>query len=659
MNQYKAQFNQKRELKIMKGSDEMKFELSEYIPTKEEREVIGMVRDDFTDAYVSMYKPRREFNDISLVNRIDRDQMAWNTYQVNDGDGYEEDISDAWRSRALRPIIRNKCISIAAHATAQLIFPKVFAYNHQSEEQKDGAQVMRDLIEWSADQSNYTQTSLFSTISALVNPVSYTYTEYSEVYKRIKSVKDENGDWVWEEVLDEDRSGFKDIVVPPNQIFIENFYEYNIQNQGFIIWRRIQSYNLLKQRYGHLGNFKYVKKGVRVFYNDANNTFYDVYDNEIEDRLGEELLYWNKAKDVFLKIVNGVLLCEYDNPNPRIDKLYPFAKTGYELIDEGKFFYYKSLAFKLKQDADIINTLYPMIIDGTYLSIMPPVINSGDAIIDNSVMIPGAMTSLGEGNDPKPIQVQSNLNAGMGTLQEVERSVSESTEIPVGEQVQQSKTAYADALREKEKQTTLGLFIQMRADWVNQYNKLRMGDIIQYLTIAEVDKIVDNAPLVYKTFLLPERQTDQGKKTRKIDFDGEMKTEMTDKEYRKESYRLLEDGGEDTEIYKVNPMFFRNLKFIGKATSDVMNPISEELERAYGLEEYDRAIANPYTDHEKITRDLLLGAYPKTKANPDEYMREESLEGQDIMDVIGSKKEGLVTPSQTALKERPPAQVGV
>lgn len=666
MNQYTTQYNEKGELKIMKGDQEMKFVPSLYMPTEEERKVIGMVRDDFTDSYVSMYKPRREFNDISLINRIDRDQMAWNTYQVNDGDGYEEDISDSWKSRAMRPIIRNKSVSIAAHATARLIFPKVFAYNEQSDEQRDAAQVMRDLIEWSADQSNYQQTALFAIISALVNPIAYTYTEYCEVYKRIKSEKDENGKWQWEEVLDEERSGFKDVIVPPDQLFIENFYEYNIQNQGFLIWRRVQSYDLMAQRYGHLENFKYVQKGVRVFYNDANDTFYDIYDDEIEDRLCEEILYWKKP-DLFLKIVNGVLLCEHDNPNPRKDKLYPFAKTGYELIDEGKFFYYKSLAFKLKQDADILNTLYPMFIDGTYLSLMPPIINSGDANIDNSVIVPGVMTSLGEGNNPTPIQIKSDLNAGLVGLREVERGIDDSSQSELKTPTEKGvPTAYEMALRERERQTRLGLFIDMIGDWVNQYNKLRMGDIIQYLTIAEVDKILDNAPLVYKNFLLPERQTDAGKKTRKIDFDAEIPEKMTDKEYLKESYKLLDEGGEDVEIYKVNPILFRNLKYQLKVSPDVMNPISEELERAYGIEGFDRAIlaakAGVRVDLEKSYKDFILHYNPQSRNNPDEYiLEEEAVNQENILDVLGTKKvgDGMTSPSERALKATPPVSVGV
>src|SRR5207237_570376 len=97
------------------------------------------------------------------------DQMAFNTYQPNNGEAASADFINGWRSQAIRPVVRNKCISIAAHATAQLIFPKVFSYNGQSEVQEDAARVMRDLIEWSADQSRYPETSLNAVLSALFN----------------------------------------------------------------------------------------------------------------------------------------------------------------------------------------------------------------------------------------------------------------------------------------------------------------------------------------------------------------------------------------------------------------------------------------------------------------------------------------------------------
>ncbi len=63
---------------------------------------------------------------------------------------------------------------------------------------------------------------------------------------------------------------------------------------------------------------------------------------------------------------------------------------------------------------------------------------------------------------------------------------------------------------------------------------------------------------------------------------------------------------------------------------DVMNPMSEELERAFKLEEYDRAIANPILDQEEVTKVFLLGAYPASKKDPQKFMSKNPQQGQQM-----------------------------
>jgi len=299
-------------------------------------------------------------------------------------------------------------MSIAAHATARLIFPKIFAYNKQSDEQKDAAQVMEDLMEWSGDVSNYPFVALMRVITALSSPASIGYTEYGEVTKVVKTEKGEDGKWTEKRVRDESYPCFMDEVVPVNQLYIQNLYEPDIQRQGYLIWRKVYSYSEAQiKNNGVYENFKYVRPGVQTVYDDANRTFYYVYDPNMRQEDVEEVTYWNKNLDIKIVMVNRVMLTEHDNPNPRQDKLYPFDKFGYEPINN-RFFYYKSLAFKLQHDAEIVNTLYQMVIDGTYLSIFKPMVNVGGEIIASDVIVPGAVTTLSDPNaDLRAINVGS------------------------------------------------------------------------------------------------------------------------------------------------------------------------------------------------------------------------------------------------------------
>ncbi len=608
-------------------------EMSTWTPTEAERDVRAMILKHFVLGNVTMYEPRVEFNDLSVTTRDQYDQMAFNTYQSNNGEAWEGDQLASWRSRAIRPVVRNKCISIAAHATARLIFPKVFAFNQNSEEDQDAARVMEDLMEWSADESNYAHTALMRVITALSSPASIGYTEYGEIYRNVKIEKGTDGKWVEKKVRDLAFPCFQDVVVPVDQLYIENFYEPDIQKQGFLIWRRVYSYSLAQTKYGDCDNFKHVTPGVQTIYDDANRNFYQVYDNNMRQEDVEEIVYWNRNLDLKIVLVNGVMMTASDNPNPRADKLYPFDKFGYEPINN-RCFYYKSLAFKLQHDADIVNTLYQMVVDGTYLSIFKPMVNVGGEIIASDVIVPGAVTTLSSPDaDLRAINVGSDLRSGLETLSVVEQSINESSQEPIQQGIQGAAgtTAYEISRLENNANTVLGLFLQMIAKHVKDFGKLRLGDIIQYLTIGDVMQIEKDPELVYKTFMVG---TTPSKNThRKILFDSNMKDSYSDDEYLNSSYELLQqehDKGGDMTIYQVNPALFRELSYKVSVSPDVLNPRSEDLERAYDLETYDRAIGNPVANQEEVFK-LLLSTNKKTKKQPEKYIMQQPM-GQPMME---------------------------
>jgi hypothetical protein len=177
-----------------------------------------------------------------------------------------------------------------------------------------------------------------------------------------------------------------------------------------------------------------------------------------------------------------------------------------------------------------------------------------------------------------------------------------------------------------------------------------MGDILQYLTIADVDAIEgkEETQLVYKTFLLPNKQSNGKTKTRRIQFDTTLPDEeQTPDQKLEHSYKVLrEQGGINSkqELCKVNPGLFRKLKFMCVLSPDVLNPRSEDLERAFMLDEYDRAIKNPILDQEQVTRDFLLAAYHKSKKDPDKYFNKSALS-----DPFGSMaKQAQGTPTKPA-----------
>ena len=76
---------------------------------------------------------------------------------------------------------------------------------------------------------------------------------------------------------------------------------------------------------------------------------------------------------------------------------------------------------------------------------------------------------------------------------------------------------------------------------------------------------------------------------------------------------------------------FREYKYKFAVDSDVLNPRSAELERAFNLETYDRAVANPTADQEKVFVDLLMASNPKTSRNPKDYvMKQQPMQPQQM-----------------------------
>jgi hypothetical protein len=601
---------------------------SMYSPTPEESLCITSILKDFQNGWQTMHLPRPEFNDLSLYQRHIVDMLAFNTYQENDGNPMMEDRLGGWKSNAVRPIIRNKCISIAAHTTARQLVPKIYAYNESNDEQADSARVMGYLVDWAREQAKYPFMALHRTIMSLYSPISWGYSEYTQVYRKVKDGKESDGTWKYKEVIDEDESGFQHLPVSTDQVYFANFYERDVQKQDFIIFRRVISFDKAKAKYSSNPNFKYVTPGVQVIFDDANRGFYNVYDPHMRDQDVEEVIRWRKSTDSKEIMVNGVLMTEAGAENPRADHQYPWDCFYYLPINE-RCIAGKSLVFAMQSDTTIVNTLYQLWIDGIILNQMPPVVTTGSDKVGIDVMVPGLNLAFSDENVKiNPIRVADGqaLQATQAGIVKVEASIAESSQDPIQQGQQPStrgaSTAYEISRIEQNAATVLGLTLKFMANsHVIPYGKLLLSDVLQYMTMADAEKITEQGGLLYKTFYVKEPGNTGGKN--KIQFDANMPETMTEDEKMDMSFMLLEvQGGMESEttLWKVNPILFREHNYSMAVDSDVLNPRSAELSRAFDLETYDRAINSPVADQEKLFTDLLMGSNPKTARDPKRYV---------------------------------------
>ncbi len=187
------------------------------------------------------------------------------------------------------------------------------------------------------------------------------------------------------------------------------------------------------------------------------------------------------------------------------------------------------------------------------------------------------------------------------------------------------QTAYEMAIREREASVEYKNFVDMIGKGVRDFGRLRLGDILQYMTVGQVKDLESDDPeLVYRTFVLHNQSTDKGMTKHKIiRFDGSM-GDMTDDEKLSASYDLLSEEdrmGNAVEICQANPELIRNMSYFVTVSDDVLQPLSKETEKQYKLEEYDRAIANPLLDQEVVAREFLLSAYPASQGHVDKFFK--------------------------------------
>ena len=628
-----------------------KHDPSAYMPPEDVRVFTQQIRDDYQIGDNIQNQQYAEFNDVNVLTKSEQNQKRFNSYVEPQSDNYEE----KWHANTTRPISRQRVIGMAAQMTAQIVYPQFFAQDSDDNQDQEAANLMRTMVKWNIENSDYEISHLFGVISALVNPCAYFSVDYVEATQSIK-VRLENGDITYKEILDEVLSGVKYGNIPVDEMLISNIYEYYHPKQRFRIRRRFIDYAEAKALFGDHDNFKFVTPGVKIFYNDDKGQFYQQYDEENQS-LVEHVNYQNRQGDVEVNFINGVYLGDGDvNDNmikhrryildntgePVSVPVYGEAKFGFEPLDAKRFYYYKSAVDKVGPEQDLLDRMWRMVLDGTALSVMPPVITSGGDMVDSSVILPGAVTSLEEETRVDALNVGNNLNSGYAAVQELERSINDSTQDPIrgGTATSGDRTAFEVSRIEENAKITASIFGRMIAEATVEVGQLLSDVVLQHQSVAQLDELLDsNGRMKFRQFILDDEDED-GRKIKKIvrfkeDLIGARMSE--DQKEKREKRLFAEAGGLESNIsiIEANPYKFASRSYKAIVKADQIFPRSMALEKAFDLEGYDRMINNPFTNPEAVTRDFLVKNY--AKGDVDKYMKKAQEAG--VQDILGGQQE--------------------
>jgi hypothetical protein len=577
--------------------------------TPEESKKVASILEKYREGLKTLNTPIRAYDERSIIEEAERNQKAFNTYMPP----RESDPDFDWMADTVRPITRNKIIAIATKMTAMVIYPSFRAQNKNDMQDKDTAEVMRLISRWVIEHSSYEMDYARTVINALTDPIAYMETGFFETM-RTKRWRDKDGNIQLEEVVDELMTGILYKTLKVNEILFAdiNLAPSQIQMQPWLIKRKITSYEDAKQRYGKNDNWGYVKGGTMVSYDSQSTSFYEEDTHHLKKNEVIIMTYYNRLACEEVVMINGILMTHHEEPMTREDGLYPFATLVFEEIQS--MFTGKSAVNKIAPDQNLIDSLYNMIFDAGAIALVPPMISYGETRFDAPVMIPGQVTHAGEDGRVEVLSGNSNISAGLQLTQNVEGSMSESTQSSRAMGVADSKemTAVEYAGLEQNSMQALGLFGRQLSHLVKQLGTLMQGDILQYLTMPEVEGLLSGGQKVkYKSLLANGNLQGSGPSDMN-------QIRFTDQFFGKDmvdefdvSMSLLEEEGlkGDVGIKLVDPVLFRKQKFTVFISEEELSKENKRMEKALKLEAYDRAINNPTLDQNEITKEFLLTPY--------------------------------------------------
>lgn len=322
-------------------------------------------------------RKRRQFNERTLVQFVDDSEKRIQGY-VPDRESQDK---EEWQSNVFNQSSRNKLKAIVA---AVATTPPVMKYKAIS--LVDGgmdlrrAEVMENLVAYSRTKTNpeveiFWEAWTCGTQGTIIKYDGYLRTKAKR--KFIKSYDLVTGNIEFDEREVEINDECVDVQVPISELFIKNFTIENIQDQPSIAWIRYMNKAACELEFSRFAKWADVKDKATAskFEGDTSTFFYESWRDRVDESDEYEVIkYYNKYRDTYDIIINGVLILAAPMLWGRARKVYPFAKTIFEPFSGRQFFYGNSLANANMDVQDVINTLYNMALDKTYRSLNPPLL---------------------------------------------------------------------------------------------------------------------------------------------------------------------------------------------------------------------------------------------------------------------------------------------
>lgn len=603
--------------------------MDNYNPSKEDKELIKSIYDDFDKMRNLRNQRWKYFNDRSLKDYIDDSQLRLSGFVPDRATQGKE----SWQSNIFHPVTRNKFKAMLASVALDIPQVRMTAKNDKDQQNRNRAEIMERLVKYSYDQDNKEEQIFFESWEAAEKGTVIVYDGYLKAKakrKIIKSYDPETGDIETEEQEVQTDDQCVSFIIPLVNFYIKDWTIFDVQKQPSICCVERMDVNEFKKEFSKYKNYKFVKTSNQLTDKNEQDVFFKEYwmERNKDDEPIEVIRYFNKGEDQFVILANGVKLFESPLILGKKKKWYPFAKTVFEPY-AFDFFYGNSLPNLLMGEQDVINTLFNMALDKTYRSMVPPMIigatNKDDFDLEDTNVSSDTKIYVQDINQVREMPIKGIDQSDLKMIELVSRGldVSSVDSNQSGVRSQGNPTAREVVINNENAKKLKGIiYMFLTSLWIQKI-KLRMMNILTYYTQPKVDMAIKDKGKEYQTFMVEGSDLSDTWKTgtkgtlgiQMVESEEGLPTPQ-DLEIQEEAYKM--QGGK-YEIIAITSDYLDNWTYDIKIVSDSIYQKESGLTQLK-MEEKLRVLASYFpqllmANTDKLFTDTII-AY---EDDPDDY----------------------------------------
>jgi len=573
-----------------------------YNPTPE---VVEVRSEDYRYVYdmiCTRNQSYREFNDRTLKTFIDDSEKRLNAY-VPDKDTYDPP-KDTWQANVALPTIRNKMERMLAGFSLKVPDLDMKAFGENNNLDIDRAENAKWLIKGSyLEVENPVLTSFWEAWETAGRGTGVVYEGYLKTKYKQKFIK--SYDIVTGEIESEEREVNVDdkclsMIVPLTELFIWDFYIYDIQEQPRVAWIKYYDRDVFMREFEKYKDAKFVQTSAELVQQDETATFYYQKEWATRERAGtdkiEVIRLYDKVYDTYRIYANGVLLL--DAPllwTVNGEKVLPFAKTVHKPFVNKNFFYGNSMPNIMMGEYDIRNTVWNSVMDKEFRNLEKPflvgVANRDALELEDEWITGDRKIYVNDINQVKELEVGSVDQSDIAMLELLAKGLEDDAPA-LPDATSNNPTAREIVIADERLQEMKGQFQEMMSDLWRQKYYLRLANI--QLNYPQPRMIVDKSgkeTKLFRTFIIDNAILDRATGEKGIlaiqfrDVKGEEKQRLATEIASEEA--VMKKQGINYKKLVVGTQYFDNYTFRLEVVPESLKKLSLARMQATILEELE------------------------------------------------------------------------